>query len=196
MGKMMMGAVLALWAAPAAAQQPGQQHPQQMQMMHDQAQMCMAMMGGATPAVLLQHREALGLTQAQVQRLESLQNEVRTSVMPHMQPGMQAHAAAAEVLKADTPDFAAYEARMREAADHMVRTHVALARVGVEARKVLTAEQRNRATKLQGEMMGGGQHGMMRGGQQDMAQGGHAMGSMMMMCMGPGGPQENAAHRH
>ncbi len=193
MRRMILGAVLALWAAPAAAQQHGQ-HPQQMQMMHDQAQMCMAMMGGASPAVLLQHREALGLSQSQVQRLERLQNEVRMSVMPHMQPGMQAHAAAAEVLKADTPDFAAYEARLREAADHMVRTHVALARVGVEARKVLTAEQRNRVSNLQGEMMGGGQHGMMRG-QQGMAQGGHAMGGMMMMCMDPGG-QEGAAHRH
>ncbi len=193
MRRMILGAVLALWAAPAAAQQHGQ-HPQQMQMMHDQAQMCMAMMGGASPAVLLQHREALGLSQSQVQRLERLQNEVRLSVMPHMQPGMQAHAAAAEVLKADTPDFAAYEARLREAADHMVRTHVALARVGVEARKVLTAEQRNRVSNLQGEMMGGGQHGMMRG-QQGMAQGGHAMGGMMMMCMDPGG-QEGAAHRH
>ena len=195
MRTMILGAMMALWAAPAAAQQHGQ-HPQQMQMMHDQAQMCMAMMGGASPAMLLQHRDALGLSQSQVQRLERLQNEVQTSVMPHMRPGMQAHAAAAEVLKADTPDFAAYEARLREGADHMVRTHVALARVGVEARKVLTAEQRNRVSNLQGEMMSGGQQGMMRGGQQGMAQGGHAMGGMMMMCMGPGGGQEGAAHRH
>jgi Spy/CpxP family protein refolding chaperone len=138
-------AAAALLAAMPAAGQEGQHA---MPMMQDPMHACMAMMGGPPPAMLLHHREALGLTDDQVSRLEALGTQEGQPAMPHMQPAMQAHHAAAELLKADAPDFAAYEAKLREAADHMVLGHVAMARTAVAARQILTAEQRTKLETL------------------------------------------------
>ena len=82
-------------------------------------------------------------------------------------------------MSTGTPDLEAYEARLREATSHMVQARVAMARAGVEARQVLTPEQRDRlsfARQMMREMrpgtMGGGMmgQGMMDGGM--MGQGG------------------------
>jgi Spy/CpxP family protein refolding chaperone len=178
-------------AAPLAAQH--KQHSQQQQagiMQH-----CM-MMSGASPAALLQHRESLGLSATQVTRLETLNARTHGSVMPHMQPATQAHTAAAEMLRADRPDFAAYEARIREAADHMVRTHVEMARVAVEARQVLTPEQRTRLDTMRDGMMRDMHQRMMQGGQGGMMEGMQMGGGMMMPCMSPGAAAGGGAHRH
>lgn len=179
-----------LGSAPAAAQQgQGQHHmPMQGEAMHGGMQ-CMAMMGGPPPQMLLQHREALGLSADQVNRLEALQERARETAMPHMHPAMQAHMAAADLLKGDSPDFQGYETKVREAADHMVRTHVAMARIAVDARHVLTPEQRSTLEELGDGMMGGGQHGMMGAGHRQMdrsAMRGMAMGHMIG-CMLMGG---------
>jgi Spy/CpxP family protein refolding chaperone len=185
-----IAAAALLGAAPLAGQQ--EQHGQQQAGMMQQ---CM-MMTGASPAVLLQQRESLGLNAAQVARLEALNTRTSESVMPHMQPAMQAHTAAAEILRADAPDFAAYEARLREAADHMVRTHVEMARVAVEARQVLTPEQRTRLDTMREGMMQGMHQRMMQGGQGGMMQGMQMGGGMMMPCMSPGAAPSGGAHRH
>lgn len=202
MRKLSIMAVAALLAgAPAAAQQ-GHHGQHQMPMMDDQARQgmehCMSMLGGPPPHMLLQNREPLGLGADQVNRLETLQSRARETAMAHMQPAMQAHMAAAELLKGDAPDFTGYEARLREAADHMVRAHTAMARVAVEARNVLTAEQQAKLKELGGTMrgmsgagqhpMGGGQHGTMPEGMAGM------MGCMMMDM---GGGQSGAdEHNH
>ncbi|HUG40870.1 MAG TPA: Spy/CpxP family protein refolding chaperone [Longimicrobiales bacterium] len=194
MRKLSILAVAALLgSAPAAAQEGHGQDPMPM---HGQAmqgmQHCMAMMGGPPPQMLLQHREALGLSADQMSRLEALQVRARETAMPHMQPAMQTHMAAAELLKGDAPDFQGYEASLREAADHMVRAHVAMARVAVDARRVLTPEQRDRLDELGRGMMGGGEQGMMGGGHGQMEHG--AMGDMamghMMGCMMTGGAMD------
>lgn len=188
MRKLSVLAVAALLSSvPAAAQE--KHGPQQMPMQGEAVQgmqHCMAMMGGPPPQMLLQHREALGLSADQVSRLEALQVRARETAMPHMQPAMQTHTAAAELLKADAPDFQGFEAKLREAADHMVRAHVAMARVAVDARRVLTPEQRDGLDEL-GRGMMGGEQGMMGGGHGQMEQGamggvvmGHMMGCMMM----------------
>lgn len=178
-------------AAPLAAQH--EQHGQQQQA--GMMQQCM-MMSGASPAALLQHRESLGLSAAQASQLETLNTRTSESVMPHMQPAMQAHSAAAEILRADAPDFAAYEARLRESADHMVRAHVEMARVAVEARQVLTPEQRTRLDTMRDGMMQGMHQRMMQTGQGGMMQGMQMGGGMMMPCMSPGAAPSGDAHRH
>jgi len=88
-----------LGGSPAAAQQGEGQHQMPMQGQATQSmQHCMAMMGGPTPQMLLQHREALDLSAEQVTRLEVLQERAGETEMPHMQPAMQAHGDARLVL--------------------------------------------------------------------------------------------------
>lgn len=194
MRKLSILAVAALLgSAPAAAQVEGNDE-QQMQMMHAQGmQHCTAMMGGPPPHLLLQHREALELSAEQVTRLEALQERARETAMPHMQPAMQAHMAAAELLKGDSPDFEGYEAGVREAADHMVLAHVAMARVAVDARGVLTAEQAGRLDELGTAMMRGAQPGM-RGAGHGAGHG--AMGGMMGCMMMDTGSAEHEGTKH
>lgn len=195
-----VGALLA--SAPVAAQQQGHQGAHQAQAgEHGAMHHCAAMMGGPHPQMLLNHGEALGLTSDQVGQLEALRDEAKETAMPHMQPAMQAHGEAADLLKADSPDFQAYEAKLREAADHMVRAHAGMARVGVQARQVLTEEQHAELEKLGSAkgMMRGGQHGMEmgEGGHGAMAGGGMAGMMMMMGCpMMEMGEQSEGGHNH
>ena len=196
-----------LGSAPATAQEGHEKHRMPM---HGQSMQgmghCMAMMGGPPPQMLLHHQEALGLSADQVSRLEALRDRAHETAMPHMQPGMHAHMSAVELLEGDSPDFQGYEARIREAADHMVRAHVAMARVAVDARRVLTPEQQARLGKLGGGMMGG-EHGKMGAGQAGMdhgAMGGMDHGAMsgmgmmgcMMMGMGTAPDAGAAEHNH
>ncbi len=61
-------------------------------------------------------------------------------------------------------DFVAYERALREAADQMVRAHVAMARAAAEGGDVLTEEQRQQlqgSIKMMRGVMGQGQSGMM-----------------------------------
>lgn len=189
----MMAAAVAMLilSTPAFAQMHQMpQHPQpaqrgQMPGMGDM-QSCMDMMGGPTPGMILQHRQALGLSAPQVQRLQALQAQDSTGSMPHMREAMATHQAAAQLLRAEQPDFAAYEAGLREAANHAILGHVAMARSAVEAREVLTADQRTRlqtAMKTMGDgMTMSGMGGMMQGG------------GMMMDCPMMGGRPSATAH--
>jgi len=174
------GALLA--AAPVSAQQMGHEGHQMPMEQEGMQQQCMAMMGGPQPHMVLQHAEHLVLTAEQVSQLEALSDEAGTASMQHMRPAMEAHTAAAAALQGDSPDFRAYEANLRAAADHMIQAHVSMAWVGVETGKLLTPDQQ---ASLE-SMMGGHGEGMMmdHGAGMTMDQGaGHAgMGAMMMMC--------------
>lgn len=180
-----IGAVLvvaALATAPAVAQEHGHmQHGEDMPAMQGMEH-CTAMMGGPAPAMILHHSEELDLSADQVSRLEALRDRARTTAHPHMTQAMQAHAAAAGHLEGDQPDFDAYEAALREAADHMVQSHTAMARAAVETRQVLTADQQARFSQVSHSMgggMAGGEHGAMMGEHEGMG--------MMMHCMMMGG---------
>ena len=186
---------VSLVGAPVAAQDPG------MPMQQEAMQRCMAMMGGPPPQMLLHLQDSLSLSADQVSRLEALHGQAQEKAMPHMEPAMKAHMEAAAVLETDSPDFAAYEAKLREAADHMILAHTEMARTSVAARQVLTAEQRSRLEALMPAMMQ-----MMRGGERPMgaAAGEHQMGAaghqmsgnaMMMHCMmmGMGAQQHGPA---
>lgn len=135
-------------ALPAAAQQnpQHQQHPMRAQApaMHQ----CMDMMGGPPAAMLLMHREQLELTADQVTRLEGIRDRTHASAHEHMQPVKEAHTRAAELLRADAPDLDEYEDALEDAAEHMVEAHVALVSGNLEARQVLTAEQRSKLATL------------------------------------------------
>jgi Spy/CpxP family protein refolding chaperone len=164
MKAVLMAAVALLVGMPALAQQhnhPVQRgdHAQRPGMMEH----C-PMMGGVSPAMLLGHADALKFSADQVQRLEALRDQ--SAGPAHMEGAMAAHRQAAELLRAEQPDLAAYEAKLREAADHMVQNHISMARTSVAARAVLTPEQRAGFASLDHAAMGhsgGHGHGAMHG---------------------------------
>lgn len=121
--------------------------------------------GGPSAATMLRMGEALRLTDEQKSRLQAIQEQYSESTRMPMQQVMQAHQQAAAALQGESPDFEAYEDALREGAARMVDAHVAMARAAVEAKAVLTDEQRsqlrNLAQMMRGMMMGGGQSGMM-----------------------------------
>jgi Spy/CpxP family protein refolding chaperone len=122
--------------------------------------------GGPGPATLLRMRETLDLTDAQVTRLEEIQRETQSTVQPQMTAMMSSHDAARQALQVAPPDFDTYERSLQAAANIMVQTHVAMARAQLEARDVLTPEQREslatRGPEAMQGMMGGWGWGMMR----------------------------------
>lgn len=136
-----LGGLLA--AAPAFAQQHqhGQQPAEPGGMMQMQGMHGMMMPG---PMMILRLREPLGLTEAQAQRLEALREREQQAHHPHMMAAMQAMQEANRMLEQPDADLARYEAKLREAADHMVQAHLAMARTGQEAREILTPEQRSK----------------------------------------------------
>ena len=110
------------------------------------------MMGPPTPAMILQHKEKLGLSASQVTRLEGLQKEGAATCKQHMQLAMTAHRAANQLLEPAAPDFGAYSAKLKEATAHMVEAHVAMAKSAVAAREVLTTAQRQTLKTLMEQM--------------------------------------------
>jgi len=111
--------------------------------------------GGPGPAVILEMRDSLGLSEEQVGQLEEIRDRHHTA---HSQMGdgpMGAHSRAKEAITGDNPDFQAYESALRDMADSMVQMHVGMARSAAEAREVLTAEQQEMLTQIGQGMMRG-----------------------------------------
>ena len=125
----------------------------------DMGQM-MQMMSEATSgpgaAMILRMGEALDLTDEQRTQLQAMQTEDSDSAEPFMAAIMEAHQNAAAAVEGDSPDFGAYERALRQAAARMVQVHVAMARGAVEARDVLTEEQRQQLMQMMQGMMGRG----------------------------------------
>lgn len=156
---------LALSAAPVAGQMNGgmrrgmsQEAPQTCPVMGAMG----AMMGGGGPmmgqgmhgggmmmgtpgSVLLGAADELGLNADQKQKLEDIQKTATSTMTAQMQVAMTARQKAAEATSGDAPDMDAYGKALRQAADAMVQAHLAMAQASVEARAVLTPEQRQNA---------------------------------------------------
>lgn len=162
--------VAALAVAPAAAQghhgaqtdsaRGGMGMMQMIQGMPGQhGMMGRGMMGMAgAPGMILRLQQSLELTENQVTQLEALRDSAQSRMRGHMMQGMQAVQSASDLLNPGTTDLEAYEARLRGASNHMVLAHTAMARAAVEARNVLTPEQRERlaiARSMMWEMQGG-----------------------------------------
>ena len=187
-------AVALLVSAPAVQAQAGHQHGQQAQdstRMMGHGMMCMGMMGGGdmdmgmammsgapSPAMILRAADALSLTAEQKTRLEAIRTQSSDAVHPLMQQAMAAHQEALQAVQGDSPDLVAYETALKEAANHMVAMHVASARAGIDARAVLTPDQRTKltdATTMMRGMMCGASVGMMM--QRGRGMESHGMGS-------------------
>ena len=127
------------------------------------------------PAAALQHKQELGLTSDQVQKLEALQKSAHPG---HMQMMGQMHGAHQEIAKA-TEGERFNEAAARAAFDRMGDMHtemgVAMLRAQHQTRQILTAAQRAKLQEL-----GGGMHGTM-GMQGMMGMGGMDMKDCPMM---------------
>jgi Spy/CpxP family protein refolding chaperone len=108
--------------------------------------------------------DELSLTAEQKTRLEALRTQSSEAAHPHMQQAMAAHQKAVQTLQGDSPDLVAYESALKEATNHMTAMHVASARAGIDARAVLTPDQRMKltnATTMMRGMMCGESGGMM-----------------------------------
>ena len=118
--------------------------------------------------MILRAADALTLTADQKARLEAIRTQSTEAAGPHMQQMMAAHQKAVQALQGNSPDLAAYEAAMKEAAGHMTVLHVASARAGLDARAVLTPEQRTKLAEttsmMRGMMCGSGDGMMMQHG--------------------------------
>jgi Spy/CpxP family protein refolding chaperone len=137
-----------------------------MQMMRDM-DMGMIMAGVPAPAMILGAAESLNLTDAQKTRLEALQKQFTETVQAHMQEAMVAQHRAAQTLGGDKPDVSAYESALKDAMNHLIMARVASARTSLDARAVLTADQRSKLMSLSNMM-----HGMI-GGMMDGMMGQH-----------------------
>lgn len=170
--------ILALAAAPAAAQQgqpmqhPGMPGAGMHEQMHGQM-MGPGMMGTGMhgPGMILALKSSLGLSDAQVQQIQKIRDDARTEVQKDMQQAMQAHQASMQALMNDNPDVGAYQKNLQAAANAFVAARVAMAQAYVNARKALTADQRQKLDEgaamihdlmRQRGMMGG--HGWMESG--------------------------------
>lgn len=102
----------------------------------------MGMAGG--PGMILSLEETLGLTEDQVETLQTMKESADSGVQEHMMQGMEARQAATEILQAESPDLGTYEERLQEAANHMVLAHTVMARADLQAREELIEEQRQK----------------------------------------------------
>jgi Spy/CpxP family protein refolding chaperone len=94
------------------------------------------------PKMLLKHAEMMRFTPQQVERLEALQAAHHENCQERMAQIKAAEEAANAALLAATPDLAAFERGMRQAANLKVDCKVDMARTGQQALTLLTAEQR------------------------------------------------------
>ncbi|HSM05316.1 MAG TPA: Spy/CpxP family protein refolding chaperone [Longimicrobiales bacterium] len=120
------------------------------------------------PGMILGAAEDLELTPDQRERLTALRDQTRSEHMQHMQAAMEEHQAAARALEQESPDLGAFEDHLRNAADHMVTLHAAMARDGLAARDILTEAQRAQLQEVASTMR-------------------HMHGGMGMMDPRPGG---------
>ncbi len=115
-------------------------------------------MMGASPSMLLAHRDVLELTGEQVTRLEELR-EKHQGMMKGMHKGMMAvrsqmHGA----MSADSLDMEDYRSAAEAMADQMVGHHVQMARFRKQVLDVLTSEQREKlrtGMQMMRHMIGG-----------------------------------------
>ena len=147
-----------------AAQEPrdsiarggGMDMMQMMGMMEDCPMMRATRQG---PAAALGHREALGLAEAQVTRLERLANEASKAHDGAMERMHELHREIRAATEGDRFD----EAAIRAAWERMGKVHadwgVTLSRIARGTRDVLTPEQREKLVSLSGGMKG--DHAMM-----------------------------------
>lgn len=151
----------------------------------------MAMRPG--PRMLLAQREALDLSDAQVERLEELEDRLQATVTEHREDMVTLRDQLTALRESEEMDIGQYETLLEQAADRRIAMQVERARIGQEAFDVLDDEQRSNVRygmRMQRMMMqpgagmgsGNGMTGMMGGGMMG-GQAGAMMDHGRMMAM-------------
>lgn len=114
--------------------------------------------GLPSPGVILGMQDDLGLSDAQVSQLESLQRNVQETLRADLTSAEEAWEQASSILESATPDLHAYEQKLQEVSTERVDAQVAVANASVQARSILTQEQlqkvRDGISMLQGMFQG------------------------------------------
>ena len=135
-------------AAPAVAQEHEHDRPapgaakMQMPMMEMMGPMMRVMM--FSPEHLLQRKDALGLTAAQVTRLTALRDAAKTAHDAAQADLKTHHTAVMQAMNANAPDTVALRQHFQAAHTAMGNAHWAMLRAAAQARAVLTDAQRGR----------------------------------------------------
>ena len=137
--------ILALVAAPLAAQQPGMMG-QGMSHMKQMEQMMAPMMRGMAfaPDHLLMRKDALGLTAQQVTRLTALRDAAKTAHDAAEADGKAHMGALAQAMQASAPDTGAVRLHFQGAHAAMGKAHLTMLTAAAQAKALLTDEQRGR----------------------------------------------------
>lgn len=98
-------------------------------------------MGGGMMGALFGGAD-LALSPEQQTKLDDLVTKARQEHLNHMQAAMSVQSGAATALAGANPDMDAYEQMMKQAASQMVDAQMSFAKAAVEARALLTPEQR------------------------------------------------------
>lgn len=145
------------------------------------------MMLGPTPGFILGQKDALGLTDEQIARLDSLQGQAAEVWQAHHAMMQGIHQQMAGLRQAESPDLDRYQKLMQQMASAGAAMHVQLAKLGQEAEQVLTPDQRSKlryGMQLMSQRGATGHDGMMGRG---MGGGYGMMGGQGMMGRGMGG---------
>ena len=122
----------------------------------EQMQMQMGAMGRG-PAMLLAQKDALGLSEEQIARIEAIQEQLAETHRSHMSEMRPLHQELMDAQQADDPDAGRIESLLEDVAQRHVRIHMEMFRLGGEALDVLTPQQRANAhygMKMMRHMMG------------------------------------------
>lgn len=107
----------------------------------DMPMMSMPMRPG--PRMLLAQREALDLSDAQVERLEKLEDRMQTAVTEHREEMVALRDQLTALPESEELDIGQYETLLEQAADRRIAMQVERARIGQEAFDVLDDQQRS-----------------------------------------------------
>lgn len=145
------------------------------------------------PAAALQHKQELGLSADQVQRLEALQSSAQPGHMQMMNQMQAVHQQIAQATEGERFNEAAARAAFDRMGDMHTEMGVAMLRTRHQTRQILNAQQRAKLQEMGGGMMGmQGMMGMMK--DCPMMKGGMMGGGMMHGGM-MGGGKDSSAHR-
>ncbi|HSJ14230.1 MAG TPA: Spy/CpxP family protein refolding chaperone [Longimicrobiales bacterium] len=101
-----------------------------------------------TAHMLWEHGDEMGLalTEDQKTKMNQLAVAAKSTCETHLQAAHAAHAAALTALEQN--DLDEYEDKLEDAAEHMIQAHVPVISSGIEAKALLTKEQRDAASGI------------------------------------------------
>jgi len=105
------------------------------------------MMASRTAGIeaLLERKDDLNLSEAQISNLETIRDRVNDAVRNHMEMALEAGNEAAGILAEDPTGLDGYSEAIRAATSHMAEAHIAMIRSGLDAENLLTSAQRDAA---------------------------------------------------